>query len=76
MRYYIQLDDSDMRVYDDSTLYEGDLDMGTIGARLAGRDLASLAPGAALEIGFDLTPFSDYSLSPFPETAAVPPHPG
>lgn len=49
MRYYVDLDDNGMRVYDDPTLYEGDLDMGTIGGRLAGRDLTSLAPGAALQ---------------------------
>lgn len=50
MRYYIHLDGNDMRVYDDPTLYEGDLDTGTVGGRLAGRDLASLAPGAALVV--------------------------
>ena len=49
MSYYTQLGDNHMRVYDDSSLYEGDLDMGTVGARLAGRDLASLAPGATLD---------------------------
>ncbi len=49
MSYYTQLDGNDMRVYDDPTLYEGDLEMVTVGARLAGRDLASLAPGPALD---------------------------
>jgi predicted nucleotidyltransferase len=49
MRYYVDLDGNDMRVYEDPTLYEGDLDMGTIGGRLAGRDLSTLAPGAALD---------------------------
>ncbi len=49
MHHYVELDGNDMRVYDDPTLYEGDLDMGTIGGRLAGRDLSSLAPGAALD---------------------------
>lgn len=49
MRYYVDLDGNDMRVYEDPTLYEGDLDMGTIGGRLAGRDLSSLAPGSALD---------------------------
>ena len=49
MSYYTQLDGNDMRIYDDETLYGGDLDMGTVGARLAGRDLAILTPGEALE---------------------------
>ncbi|MCH7538337.1 MAG: nucleotidyl transferase AbiEii/AbiGii toxin family protein [Proteobacteria bacterium] len=49
MSYYTQLDGNDMRVYDDPALYEGDLEMGTVGARLAGRDLATLAPGLALD---------------------------
>jgi predicted nucleotidyltransferase len=49
MSYYTLLDGNDTRVYDDPALYEGDLEMGTIGARLAGRDLASLAPGLALD---------------------------
>jgi len=49
MRYYVDLDGNDMRIYEDPTLYEGDLDMGTIGGRLAGRDLTTLAPGAALD---------------------------
>lgn len=48
LHFYGDLDGNDMRVYDDPELYEGDLDMGTIGARLAGRDLAALAPGPAL----------------------------
>jgi hypothetical protein len=50
MSYYTLLDGNDTRVYDDPALYEGDLEMGTIGARLAGRDLASLAPGLALDM--------------------------
>lgn len=49
MRYYVDLDGNEMRVYEDPSLYEGDLDMGTIGGRLAGRDLSTLAPGAALD---------------------------
>ena len=49
MRYYVDLDSNEMRVYEDPSLYEGDLDMGTIGGRLAGRDLSSLAPGSALD---------------------------
>lgn len=50
MRHYIDLDANDMRVYDDPTLYEGNLDMGTVGARLAGRDLKSLVTGNAIEV--------------------------
>jgi len=49
MRYYVDLDGNEMRVYEDATLYEGNLDMGTIGGRLAGRDLSSLALGSALD---------------------------
>jgi len=49
LRHYIELDGNEMRVYDDATLYEGDLDMGTIGGRLVGRDLGLLVPGVALE---------------------------
>lgn len=49
MCYYVDLDGNEMRVYEDPSLYEGDLDMGTIGSRLAGRDLSSLAPGSALD---------------------------
>ncbi len=49
MHHYVDLDGNNIRVYDDPNLYEGNLDMGTIGARLAGRDLTSLVPGATLD---------------------------
>lgn len=49
MRYYLKLDGNEARLYDDPALFEGDFDLDTIGARLAGRDLASLAPGRALD---------------------------
>lgn len=48
MSYYTKLDNNELRVYDDPTLYDDDLDMGTVGARLVGRDLASLAAGEVL----------------------------
>jgi len=48
MRYYVELDNNMERIYDDPSLYEGDFDLDTVGARLAGRDLARLAPGKAL----------------------------
>lgn len=48
MSYYVRLDNNEMRLYDEPELFEGDFDMDTIGARLAGRDLAKLAPGKAL----------------------------
>ena len=48
MSYYVRLDNNDMRVYDEPELFEGNFDIDTIGARLAGRDLASLAPGMPL----------------------------
>lgn len=54
MSRYTQLDNNENRVYDDPSLYEDDLEMDTIGARLAGRDLASLASGMALDIVRDL----------------------
>lgn len=50
MSYYLQLDDNEQRLYDDPTLFEGDFDLDTIGARLTGRDLGRLVPGNALSI--------------------------
>lgn len=49
MSYYVKLDDNEARLHIDPTLFEGEFDMDTIGARLAGRDLARLAPGRAVD---------------------------
>ncbi len=49
MSRYLKLDDNEARLFDDPVLLEDEFDMETIGARLAGRDLARLAPGKALE---------------------------
>ncbi len=49
LHYYGKLDDNELRIYDDPEIYEHDFELDTIGARLAGRDMASLAPGRALD---------------------------
>lgn len=50
MSNYIKLDNNEQRLYDEPALFDDPFDMQTIGARLAGRDLASLAPGKALNL--------------------------
>jgi predicted nucleotidyltransferase len=48
MRYYTGLDENNLRIYAEPALYDGDFELDTIGARLAGRDLASLVQNEAL----------------------------
>jgi len=54
LHYYGKLDDNELRIYDDPEIYEHDFELDTIGARLAGRDMANLAPGRALEFTREL----------------------